>query len=132
MVRYLRGRNPLINNLKGDICVGSDCEGGSPDVMGEQLEGKEGREGQTRAVFVTGSFATYVHFVCRCLYRNDWFLSWKSLFFYLCTGIVTFAPLGSQGIDARLNYIRQNTTAAAPPPCSPKGIYALAESVRQS
>ena len=45
--------------------------------------------------------------------------------------MIAFAPLKSQGVDSRLNHIRDKTTAAAPPPCSPKSIYALAKLVRQ-
>jgi len=39
---------------------------------------------------------------------------------------ISFAPLKSQGLDSRSDYIRQKTVAAAPPPCSPKSIYVLA------
>ena len=63
--------------------------------------------------------------------RNDGLFSWKSLFFYRCTDEVLFAPLKSQGDDYRSNYIREKTVAATPPPCSPKGIYALASVVRE-
>ena len=56
---------------------------------------------------------------------------WKSLFFYHFTDTISFAPLKSQGADSRLGHIRENTTAAAPPPCSPKSIYVLASLVRQ-
>ena len=63
--------------------------------------------------------------------RNDEFPSWKSVFFWSCTGVISFAPLKSQGVDSRLGYIRENTTAAAPPPCSPKSIYNLASLVSQ-
>ena len=62
---------------------------------------------------------------------NDKLSSWKSLFFYRCTDVISFAPLKSQGTDSRLNHIREKTTAAAPPPCSPKNVYILAKSVRQ-
>ena len=63
--------------------------------------------------------------------RNDEFPSWKSLLFYRCTDVISFAPLKSQGADSRLNYIREKTTADAPPPCSPKSTYVLAKLVRQ-
>ena len=62
---------------------------------------------------------------------NDEFLRWKSLFFYRCTDDISYAPLKSQGVDFRSKYISENTVAAAPPPCSPKSIYALASWVRQ-
>ena len=69
-----------------------------------------------------------------CLHseKNKGLFSWKSLFFYPCTDEVLFAPLRSQGVDYRSNYIREKTAAAAPPPCSPKGIYTLADLVRES
>jgi hypothetical protein len=51
---------------------------------------------------------------------------WRSVFFYLYTGQTSFAPLRSQGVDASLRYILENTTADSPPPCSPKSIYILA------
>ena len=60
---------------------------------------------------------------------NDEIFSWKSLFFYRCTDEILFAPLKPQGADSRLNHIRENTVAAAPPPCSPKSIYVLANLV---
>ncbi|KAF9785418.1 hypothetical protein BJ322DRAFT_829017 [Thelephora terrestris] len=53
--------------------------------------------------------------------------SWKSIFFYRCTDEISFAPLRSQGVVSRANYIREKTVATAPPPCSPKSIYVLAE-----
>ena len=62
---------------------------------------------------------------------NDKLSSWKSLFFYRCTDEILFAPLKSQGVDSRLKYIREKTVEAAPPPCSPKSIYVLANLVRQ-
>ncbi|KAF9645603.1 hypothetical protein BDM02DRAFT_3189560 [Thelephora ganbajun] len=55
--------------------------------------------------------------------------AWRSLFFYKCTGQISFAPLRSQGVDSRLRYILERTTADAPPPCSPKSIYVLANLV---
>jgi len=67
-------------------------------------------EEQIRAVLITGSFS-----------------AWKSLFFYCCTDEILFAPLKSQGVVSRVNYIRENTVAATPPPCSPKSIYVLAD-----
>ncbi|KAF9645692.1 hypothetical protein BDM02DRAFT_471820 [Thelephora ganbajun] len=107
LVKYLKGRNPLMHNLEGDVNVESDCEGDSPEVKND-LKTEE-KEDQTRAVLVTGSFS-----------------AWKSLFFYRCTDTILYAPLKSQGIDSRLNHIHGNTVAAAPPPCSPKSIYVLA------
>ena len=131
MVKYLKGRNPQIGNLE-EYCfhIDSDCEGVSSGVKGESPEAEEERENQTRAIFIKGSFSTYAHFECYCLAnRINGFPSWKSLFFFLCTGTITFAPLRSQGIEFRSDYIRRNTAAAAPPPCSPKGLYVLAGEV---
>ena len=97
VVIYLEGRNPVTNHL-GD--TDSDCEDDSMEVgdgaSGTEVEGKE----QTRAVLTTGSFSAYVHFPsCLRLERNDEFPSWKSLFFYRCTDVISFAPLKSQGVD---------------------------------
>lgn len=61
--------------------------------------------------------------------KSDGFLSWKSLFFYCCTDSISFAPLRSQGVDTRSSYIREMASAMAPPPCSPKSIYVLANLV---
>jgi hypothetical protein len=81
-------------------------------------------------------FSSLGHFLRACtllpqprVVRNDEFPSWKSLFFYCCADAILFAPLKSQGVDSRLNHIREKTTAAAPPPCSPKSIYVLASLV---
>lgn len=52
--------------------------------------------------------------------------AWRSLFFYKCTGHISFAPLRSQGVDSRSRYIFEKTAADAPPPCSPKSICTLA------
>ena len=94
---------------------------------------EEEKEEQTRAVLTTGSFSAYVHSPsCLRLPRNDDSSSWKSLFFYRCTDVILFAPLRSQGVDARSDYIRRNKGAAVPPPCSPKSIHVLASLVRKS
>ena len=53
------------------------------------------------------------------------------MFFYRCTGTISFAPLKSQGVGPRPPYYHHRiTTATVPPPCSPKSIYVLANSVR--
>jgi hypothetical protein len=57
------------------------------------------------------------------------FGSWRSLFFYMCTDIIRFAPLKSQGIDVRARHIQEQTMQDKPPPCSPKAIYSLATAV---
>ena len=134
MVEYLGDRNPPFGDLEGDVYIESDCEGDSPFLDNKSPETEE-REDQNRAVFVMGSFSTYVlyafYLFCLRLDGNDGFPRWKSLFFYRCTEDILFAPLVSQGVESRSNYVHQNTTTAAPPPCSPKGIYSLARSVRQ-
>lgn len=61
MVKYLKGRNPLISDLEGGVNVESDCEGDSPKVTDELLEAKEEGEEPTRAVLTTGSFSAYEH-----------------------------------------------------------------------
>ncbi|KAF9778362.1 hypothetical protein BJ322DRAFT_1147820 [Thelephora terrestris] len=54
------------------------------------------------------------------------FITWRSLFFYLYTDSIQFAPLKSQGANARAQYLREPTTPDKPPPCSPKTIYSIA------
>ncbi|KAF9779143.1 hypothetical protein BJ322DRAFT_442637 [Thelephora terrestris] len=104
LVKYVKGRNLLISDLEGEANVESDCEEDLPEAKGEAPN-----EERTRAVLAKGSFS-----------------AWRSLFFYLCTHEISFAPLKSQGIDSRLKYICEKTVADAPPPCSPKSIYVLA------
>lgn len=63
---------------------------------------------------------------------GDFVVSWKSLFFYLCTNHIWFAPLRSQGADARAEHIQRQmeTMREKITPCSPKAIYSLAAAVR--
>ena len=132
MVIRLWGWDCLTSYLQGRIDVESDFEGGSMGMGDGGLEPKEKMGYQAYAVLITGSFLVYVHspFFLRLL-RNDDSCSWKSLFFYRCTDAILFAPLKSQGVDARSDYIRQNQGAAIPLPCSPKGIHVLANLVRK-
>ena len=109
----------------------SDYEGDSTGAGLETSEMKEGEEEETRAVLMTGSFSAYVGFLASCFRLNDEACSWKALFFYRCTDAISFAPLKSQGVDSRLEYIRENTVEEAPPPCSPKSVYVLASLVSQ-
>jgi len=91
----------------------SDCESDSGQVgehtPEERVNGKKELERESLPVLTIGSF-----------------VSWRSLFFYLCTGTIQFAPLKSQSSDARARYVREQTTPERPPPCSPKAIYSLA------
>jgi hypothetical protein len=58
---------------------------------------------------------------------------WTSLFFYLLTGEIRFAPLKSQGLEYRSQRILENVMpGGSPAPCSPKTIYLLAKRVNQS
>lgn len=113
LVKHLKGRKPIISSLEGDFYVESDCEEDSPGIKDEPPKRTEEREDSTHAVLVTGSFS-----------------AWKSLFFYRCTDSILFAPLMSHGVESRSNYVRENTVVAAPPPCSPKSVYVLANLVR--
>ncbi|KAF9645620.1 hypothetical protein BDM02DRAFT_3262815 [Thelephora ganbajun] len=94
----------------------SDCESSSEQASEsppeEQVDRKEETEQQTLPVLTVGSFA-----------------SWRSLFFYLCTDVIQFAPLKSQGTDVRAQYVREQTTPDRPPPCSPRVIYSLASAL---
>ena len=132
MVIRLDGRSALTYPTHAIIDVESDCEGDSTGVGDGALDPEEEKEEQACGVLTSGSFSAYVHFLfCLRLPRNNDPSSWKSLFFYRCTDVILFAPLKSQGVDARSNYIRQKQGAAAPPPCSPKSIYVLASLVRK-
>ena len=131
MVIRLDGRSALTYPTHAFVDVESDCEGDSMGVGDGALDPEEEKEEQVRTVLINGSFSAYVHFLsCLRLSRNNDSSSWKSLFFYFCTGVISFAPLKSQGVDARSDYIRRNKRAAVPPPCSPKSIYVLASQVR--
>ena len=130
MVKYFIGQNTLTSNLEEDVDVKSDFEEGLEGFSEETQMEKVNKE-PIRAVFIAGSFSAYAAFYSTFSRENDGLSSWKSLFFYRCTDEILFAPLKSQGTDFRLTYIRENTVEAAPPPCSPKSIYVLANLVRQ-
>ena len=132
-VIHLEGWSALTHYPQWYIDVESDCEGDSTGVGDGELEPEEEKQEQTRAVLTTGSFSACVHSPSSLrLPRSDDSSSWKSLFFYRCTDVILFAPLRSQGVDARSDYIRRNKRAAVPPPCSPKSIHVLASLVRKS
>jgi len=111
----------------------SDCEGEPEHVDELALEGQVGIPEDTKRgslPFLTlGSFARYG----RGNVGRDWSThfrdSWRSLFFYICTGVVQFAPLLSQGASIRAQYAREQKTSGKPPPCSPKAIYSIAATV---
>ena len=120
----------LTYRLWGDANVDSDCEDGAMGTEGGAPRTKEEKDEQARAVFTTGSFSAYVNIPSFILLeRNDELSSWKALFFYRCTDIISFAPLKSQGADSRSSYIRAMNGSVVPPPCSPKSIYVLASLV---
>jgi len=122
--------NALVYRLWGDTDVDSDCEDGAMGAGGEAPRKKEEKEEEARTVFATGSFSAYVNIPsCVLLGRNDELSSWKSLFFYLCTDDISFAPLKSQGADSRSSYIHGMRETFVPPPCSPKSIHVLASRV---
>ena len=112
MVKYLKDRNPPFGDLEGDVYIDSDCEGDSPLLDNNSPETKEEREEQTRAVFVMGSFSTYVCYELPILFflrldGNDGFPRWKSIFFYRCTEDILFTPLLPQGVESHSNFVRQ-------------------------
>ena len=139
MVKYLVDQNGApTGNLGESINIESDCEGDAQGLSEEARRAREGKGEQFRAVFIIGSFSAYatLYLAFFPLKENDGLSSWKSLFFYRCTDKILFAPLKSQGVYGvhgvhyRSQYIREKTTAAVPPPCSPKSIYVLASLVR--
>ncbi|KAF9785368.1 hypothetical protein BJ322DRAFT_1211231 [Thelephora terrestris] len=106
---------------EGDTCAGdgsedSDCEGipeptsaPSPEA---QVNETEAKELEPLPLLTVGSFA-----------------SWRSLFFYMCTDVIQFAHLKSQGLDVRSRDVEERTMPDKPPPCSPKAIYSLASAL---
>ena len=134
MVKYRRDRDPVVGDPEGDVDAESDCEGDSPDVA-DGVSGAPEGEGPAlpRAVLTVGSLSAYEY--SRPSISWTWLKQRipqvESLFFYCCTNEISFAPLRSQGVDFRKDYIRKKTVATAPPPCSPKSIYVLANLVRQ-
>ena len=60
MVKYVKGRNPLMSDRQEDVNVESDCEGDLPGVKDESLKKKENGEEPTRAVLTIGSFSACV------------------------------------------------------------------------
>jgi len=113
----------------------SDCWSGpgqaSWSTPEEQVDRKEETELESLPVLTIGSFARYARYpVVTGISRIvDLANSWRSLFFYLCTDVIRFAPLKSQGADVRAQYVQERTTPDMPPPCSPKAIYSLAIAV---
>ena len=51
-----------MDDLKGDMNVESDCEGGTSGAGPETPEVKEKKDKETRAVLITGSFLAYALF----------------------------------------------------------------------
>ena len=58
MIKYLKGRNTLISDLKGDLSLESDYEDSSTEVGVETPKMKKDEE-EMRAVLITGSFSAY-------------------------------------------------------------------------
>ena len=114
----------------GEGSEDSDCEGilEQPNGSAQEVQDDKKEEPESLPILIVGSFA-------RCAHRrwqtqiSDPADSWKSLFFYLCTDTIQFAPLKSQGIHVRAQYVQEETTPGQPPPCSPKVICSLATSV---
>ena len=65
-MKYLKGRNVLINDLEGGVNVESDCEGNSTGAGGRALK----EEKENCAVLITGSFSAYVYFLTPPLRRD--------------------------------------------------------------
>lgn len=132
MANYLRGQNLFAGDPEGHTNVESDCEEDFSEAINRSPGIERGEEAFPRAVLTIGSFSACVYsrlLFSLLLEKSVKLFRWKSLFFYRCTDEISFAPLTSQGLDSRIGYIRKNTVAASPPPCSPKSIYVLANLV---
>ncbi|KAH8078387.1 hypothetical protein BXZ70DRAFT_961562 [Cristinia sonorae] len=57
--------------------------------------------------------------------------TWRALIFYISTGRVEFAPLRSEGLEKRQEFLSRHSTEhpLLPCPCSPKSMYRLADIV---
>ena len=119
----------------GDGSDDSDHED-DPERAGElapeaQADGKEKAKRELLPALTVGSFARYAQLQLIVEHGRTVHCpgSWRSLFFFLCTGTMQFAPLKSQGASARAQYVREQAGSGMPPPCSPKVIYSLAKAV---
>jgi len=106
---YREGERLDVGSGPEDSDRESGLEQASQPILEEQVNEEDVLERDSLPVLTIGSF-----------------VSWRSLFFYLCTGAIQFAPLQSQGADARARYVREQTIPGRPPSCSPKAIYSLA------
>jgi len=61
VIKYLKGRNTLISDLKGNLSLESDYEGDPTGVGVETPKMKKEEEEETRAVLITGSFSACVY-----------------------------------------------------------------------
>lgn len=61
MVRYLTSRSALTKYLGRETNTESDCEV-DPSEAGDEVEAKEEKEEQVRAILVAGSFSAFVHY----------------------------------------------------------------------
>ena len=62
VVKCVKGRNALINNMEGDTNVDSDCESDPTGSDGGKLKEEE-NEKETHAVLVAGSYSAYASFI---------------------------------------------------------------------
>lgn len=60
------------------------------------------------------------------------FYSWEAILYWLYSGVITFAPLKSNGAEKRAAFINECRAANPnrPAPVSCKSVYRIAESVR--
>jgi len=60
VVKRLKGRKPLTNDMEEYINVESDCEGEGDLAGADEGTPKEEENEETRAVLIAGSFSAYV------------------------------------------------------------------------
>ena len=70
MVKYLKGRNVVINDLEGGVNIDSDCEGDYTGA-GIGILKNQKKEEESRAVLIVGSFSAYVRFPDSYLCREE-------------------------------------------------------------
>ena len=125
---HQEGERPDTGEGSEDSDYESNSEQANESTPEVQDDTKEEVEPESLPLLITGSFARYSN--CRWQAQVSNFSgSWRSLFFYLCTDTIQFAPLTSQGVFARTKFVQDKKIPGMPPPCSPKTIYTLATAV---
>ena len=117
------------------IGMGEESEDSDWENETGQADNEEEPKQEFLLVLMIGSFTRYAQHATVAVGQTSLIFprSWKCLFFYLCTDVIQFAPLKSQGANARTRHSQgQATLGKGSLTCSPKAIYSLATAVSPS